>query len=130
MTKLPVLALLCSSLLLPLAAHAGDGCDGLPNWQQLKQALANARKDANGGFNLDMWGTVVATDGTVCAVAHTGAKVGDQWLGSRVISAQKANTANAFSLPGLALSTANLYSPTQPGGSLFGLQFSNRSIRR
>ena len=98
MTKLPVLALLCSSLLLPLAAHAGDGCDGLPNWQQFKQALANACKDANGGFNLDMWGTVVATDGTVCAVAHTGAKVGDQWLGSRVISAQKANTANAFSL--------------------------------
>ena len=72
-----------------------------------------------------MWGTVVATDGTVCAVAYTGAKVGDQWLGSRVISAPKANTANAFSLPGLALSTANLYSATQPGGSLFGLQFSN-----
>mgnify|MGYP005749461075 CR=1 FL=1 len=47
MTKLPVLALLCSSLLLPLAAHAGDGCDGLPNWQQLKQALANPRKDDN-----------------------------------------------------------------------------------
>jgi hypothetical protein len=38
--------------------------------------------------------------------------------GSRVISAQKANTANAFSLPGLALSTANLYSAVQPGGSL------------
>ena len=43
----------------------------------------------------------------------------------RVISAQKANTANAFSLPGLAISTANLFSATQPGGSLFGLQFSN-----
>jgi uncharacterized protein GlcG (DUF336 family) len=42
-----------------------------------------------------------------------------------VISAQKANTANAFSLPGLALSTANLYSAVQPGGSLFGLQESN-----
>jgi uncharacterized protein GlcG (DUF336 family) len=42
-----------------------------------------------------------------------------------VISAQKANTANAFSLDGLALSTANLFSPTQPGGSLFGLQESN-----
>ena len=41
------------------------------------------------------------------------------------ISAQKANTANAFSLPGLALSTANLYAPAQPGGSLFGLQLSN-----
>ena len=42
-----------------------------------------------------------------------------------MISAQKANTANAFSLPGLALSTANLYTAVQPGGSLFGLQESN-----
>jgi uncharacterized protein GlcG (DUF336 family) len=42
-----------------------------------------------------------------------------------VISAQKANTANAFSLAGFALSTANLYAPVQPGGSLFGLQESN-----
>ena len=48
-----------------------------------------------------------------------------QWPGSRVISAQKANTANAFSLPGLSLSTANLYTAVQPGGSLFGLQESN-----
>lgn len=42
-----------------------------------------------------------------------------------MISAQKANTANAFSLPGLALSTANLYAAVQPGGSLYGLQHSN-----
>ena len=42
-----------------------------------------------------------------------------------MISAQKANTANAFSLPGLALSTANLYTAVQPGGTLFGLQESN-----
>jgi uncharacterized protein GlcG (DUF336 family) len=50
---------------------------------------------------------------------------GEQWPGSRVISAQKANTANSFSLPGLALSTANLWAAVQPGGSLFGLQESN-----
>jgi uncharacterized protein GlcG (DUF336 family) len=50
---------------------------------------------------------------------------GDQWPGSRAISAQKANTANAFSLDGFALSTANLFAATQPGGSLFGLQESN-----
>ena len=55
-----------------------------------------------------MWATVVDRDGVVCAVAFTGDDRGDQWPGSRVISAQKANTANAFSLPGLALSTANL----------------------
>ncbi len=72
-----------------------------------------------------MWGTIVDRDGVVCAVAFTGGDRGDQWPGSRVISAQKANTANAFSLPGLALSTANLYTATQPGGSLFGLQHSN-----
>jgi len=42
-----------------------------------------------------------------------------------VISAQKANTANSFSLPGLALSTANLYAAVQPGGTLYGLQHSN-----
>jgi uncharacterized protein GlcG (DUF336 family) len=58
-------------------------------------------------------------------VAFQGGYRGDQWPGSRVISAQKANTANAFSLDGLALSTANLFSAVQPGGSLFGLQESN-----
>jgi uncharacterized protein GlcG (DUF336 family) len=72
-----------------------------------------------------MWGTIVNRDGVVCAVAFTGSDRGDQWPGSRVISAQKANTANAFSLPGLALSTANLYTAVQPGGSLYGLQHSN-----
>jgi uncharacterized protein GlcG (DUF336 family) len=107
-------------------------CQGLPNWQQLKNALTTARNGgstlgvtANGGLELDMWGSVVNRDGIVCAVAFTGGNRGDQWPGSRVISAQKANTANAFSLPGLALSTANLYTATQPGGSLFGLQLSN-----
>src|SRR5258707_2026325 len=100
-------------------------CNQLPNFAALKAALAKARQSSNGGFNLDMWGTIVDRDGAVCAVAFTGSNRGDQWPGSRVISAQKANTANAFSLPGLVLSTANLYSAVQPGGSLFGLQLSN-----
>lgn len=84
-----------------------------------------------------MWGTIVDRNGVVCAVAFSGSNSGSQWLGSRVISAQKANTANAFSLDssssgngsgqatGLSLSTANLYSAVQPGGSLYGLQASN-----
>jgi uncharacterized protein GlcG (DUF336 family) len=100
-------------------------CQGLPSYAQLQAALAAARAEPNGGFNLDMWGTIVNRDGIVCAVAFTGSDRGSQWPGSRVISAQKANTANAFSLPQLALSTANLYSAVQPGGSLFGLQASN-----
>jgi uncharacterized protein GlcG (DUF336 family) len=116
-------------------ANAGDSsdenadvqsvCSQLPSHAKLHAALAAARAQSNGGFNLDMWGTVVNRDGIVCAVAFTGSNRGAQWPGSRVISAQKANTANAFSLPQLALSTANLFSAVQPGGSLFGLQASN-----
>jgi uncharacterized protein GlcG (DUF336 family) len=108
-------------------AKAGPGseCSGLPTHAMLRAALKSARAQLNGGFNLDMWATVVNRDGVVCAVAFTGTSRGDQWPGSRVISAQKANTANAFSLAGLALSTANIYSAVQPGGSLYGLQHSN-----
>jgi len=100
-------------------------CALLPSHDDLQAALTWARMQSNGGFNLDMWGTVVNRDGVVCAVAFTGANRGSQWPGSRAISAQKANTANAFSLPGLALSTADLFSAVQPGGSLYGLQASN-----
>jgi uncharacterized protein GlcG (DUF336 family) len=102
-----------------------SACNQLPSFNQLKAALVSAQGQSNGGFGLNMWGTIVNRDGVVCAVAFTGADRGAQWPGSRVISAQKANTANAFSLPALALSTANLYSAVQPGGSLFGLQASN-----
>lgn len=95
----------------------------------LHAKLANAIEDTPGlaGFKLNMWATIVDNNGVVCAVANTDPSSNNaQWLGSRVISAQKANTANAFSLTnGLALSTANLWAATQPGGSLFGLQFSN-----
>jgi len=115
----------CILLLGSSGSYALTKCKDLPSADELKQALTAARMADNGGFNLDMWATMVNRDGQVCAVVFTGADRGAQWPGSRVISAQKASTANAFSLPGLALSTANLWQPTQPGGSLFGLQFSN-----
>ncbi|MGC2637565.1 MAG: heme-binding protein [Acidobacteriaceae bacterium] len=118
-------ALSASAQPFPGEPSSPSACIGLPSHAQLQMALAAARSQANGGFNLDMWGVVVNRDGVVCAVAFTGANRGSQWPGSRNIAAQKANTANAFSLPGLALSTADLYSATQPGGSLFGLQASN-----
>src|SRR5690242_16841436 len=114
-----------TALTAPLAAANQAACNGLPSHTALRNALTAARQQMNGGFNLDMWATVVNRDGVVCAVAFTGSNRGDQWPGSRVISAQKANTANAFSLPALALSTANLWAAVQPGGSLYGLQHSN-----
>lgn len=117
--------MLALTFLLAAATAEAKPCEGLPDHGTLKKALTDARNQPNGGLNLDMWATLVDRTGTVCAVAFTGGSVDAQWLGSRVISAQKANTANAFSLKGLALSTANLYSAVQPGGSLYGLQASN-----
>jgi uncharacterized protein GlcG (DUF336 family) len=79
-----------------------------------------------------MWLTLVDGSGIVCAVVtsldgtrNNADVTSDIWLGSRLISAQKANTANSFATGLLALSTANLYAAVQPGGSLFGLQASN-----
>jgi hypothetical protein len=118
----------------------GGGCNSLPGWSALKSALNSAITPAsgpNGGLGFNMWGTIVDNSGIVCAVAFSGSGFTAQWLGSRVIAAQKANTGNSFSLgknstpggslfpQGLALSSANLYSAVQPGGSLFGLQASN-----
>lgn len=106
-----------------------SACKDVPSFNDLRAALKSvapgANKTVNGGLNNNMWATVVNRDGVVCAVVFTGADRQTQWPGSRVISAQKANTANAFSLTGFALSTANLYAATQPGGSLYGLQHSN-----
>ncbi len=117
-------AAIAASMMLG-ASFAQAGCGDLPTWGQLKAALIAAVATETSGLNFQMWGTLVDRDGVVCAVAFSGPDRGAQWPGSRVISAQKANAANAFSLDGLALSTANLYSAVQPGGSLYGLQHSN-----
>ncbi|CAB3785891.1 GlcG/HbpS family heme-binding protein [Paraburkholderia fynbosensis] len=79
--------------------------------------------DANGGIFKPnrMWAAIVDREGHLCSVIKTG----DAWPGSRAIAIAKAYTANGFSNDALALSTANLYAATQPGGSLYGLNNSN-----
>ena len=127
-TRTRVLAGLALLLLAPAAAasaSSGTLQQSLPDHAAVTVALREIVAESNGGFGLQMWATIVDRDGLVRVVAMSGKDRGDQWPGSRVISAQKASTANAFSLPGLSLSTANLYSAVQPGGSLFGLQESN-----
>lgn len=119
--------LLASVLLFPTISFAQlPDCTamGIPTYAQLTQQLQTIVSGQNGGFGFAMWATIVDRKGEVCLVTSSGG-AGEEWPGSRVISAQKANTANAFSLPKFALSTANLYTAVQPGRSLFGLQESN-----
>jgi uncharacterized protein GlcG (DUF336 family) len=111
------------------AASVQANCQGLPTAGQLKQWLASAPGeggDAGGLFHgTRMWGSVVNRDGEVCAAATSTADPTQVWPGSQAIAKAKAYTANAFSLDTLALSTARLYTFTQPGHSLWSLGQSN-----
>ncbi|NWG45037.1 MAG: heme-binding protein [Alphaproteobacteria bacterium] len=110
------------------SAPAAD-CSALPDHGTLASALGDIVKPgnstANGGLGNHMWAVLVDRSGAVCAVARSGQSYDAQWIGSRAIAAKKAFTANAFSLPNFALSTANLYFPSQPGNSLYALETGN-----
>ena len=101
-------------------------CDNLPDHEAMTGALSTIMEAGeNGGLGNHVWASVVDRDGVVCAVTFSGENRGSQWPGGRVLAVQKANTANAFSLPRRAFSTSNLYAATQPGGNLYGLYGSN-----
>lgn len=136
--KNPMRALLLAAVLLPsLPTHAEPASAGASDDSRLLSscavpALVVAAIQAqlplvvnlqNGGIFAPnrMWSAVVDREGRLCSVV----KVGDAWPGSRAIAIAKAGAANDFSNDGLALSTANLYAATQPGGSLYGLNNSN-----
>jgi uncharacterized protein GlcG (DUF336 family) len=97
--------------------------------ETLRKALRASVKPSggptNGGLDNHMWAAVVDRIGIVRAVCFSGDALGDQWPGSRSIAIAKANTANAFSLPTFAFSTANLYFGAQPGGFLYGILETN-----
>lgn len=105
-------------------AQADKGCS-IPDAivDSLQAKLATVVQMVNGGiFSPNrMWSAVVDRKGRLCSVIV----VGDSWPGSRAIAIAKAFTGNAFSNDALALSTTMLYTPTQPGGSLYGLNESN-----
>ena len=111
------------------AGANGSDCAAVPDHQRLTEALrevvAPGDIEVNGGLGNHMWAVVVNRAGLICTVTRSGESFGDQWPGSRSIAAEKAFAANAFSLPGFALSTANLYWPSQPENSLYALVTSN-----
>jgi len=111
------------------AAAAQSKCQGLPTEAALRDLLNAAPAaggEAGGLFHgTRMWGAIVNRSGEICTYATSTADPSQVWPGSQAIAKSKAYTANAFSLDTLPLSTARLYTFTQPGHSLWSLGQSN-----
>jgi uncharacterized protein GlcG (DUF336 family) len=125
-----------SFLLMGLMCVQGfaAACTDVPDVNALKAGLDAAQSMTTTGlggkvgglFNgTRMWAAVVNRDGEVCAFATSTTDATQVWPGSQAIAKAKAYAANAFSLDVLPLSTASLYTLTQPGHSLASLGQSN-----
>jgi uncharacterized protein GlcG (DUF336 family) len=121
---------------MPLLADDDNNasCTGLPTAAQLKAALvaapnytgAGIKPPVGGLFNgTKMWAAVVNRSGVLCASVTSTDDPTQVWPGSQAIAKSKAYTGNAFSLDNNPLSTAMLYTLTQPGHSLWSLGQSN-----
>lgn len=116
------------------AQGPGSGCQAMPSAAQLREwmvAAAALQGPPVGGTvgglfgGARMWAAVVNRDGEICAATTSTEDPKQVWPGSQAIAKSKAYTANAFSLDPLPLSTARLYTFTQPGHSLWSLGQSN-----
>jgi uncharacterized protein GlcG (DUF336 family) len=100
------------------------GCADVPTSADLQRLLkaAPAQNGDAGGLNHGkaMWGAVVDRNGRLCALAASTDDTAATWPGSRAISIAKASTSNAFSSDVAPMSTARLYTLSQPGHSLWG----------
>jgi uncharacterized protein GlcG (DUF336 family) len=109
---------------LTCRAQGKPDCSDLPTADTLKSAVQAVVKEGsskNGGMGNQEWAVIVNRDGVGCDVVFSGTNRSEQWPGSRVIAASKANTANGLSNSDYALSTANVYAASQPGQSLYSL---------
>ena len=109
----------------PQAGTASARCKDLPAADDLKKWLRAApgtEGEAGGLMSGQMeWATIVNRQGEICATAVATEDAASAWPGSQAISKAKAYTANAYSTDGTPLSTARLYTLTQPGHSLWGV---------
>jgi uncharacterized protein GlcG (DUF336 family) len=104
------------------------GCAVLPTSADLVRLLREApEKGEAGGLASGrfMWAAVVNRDGVMCAIAVSSGDPSATWPGSLGIAEAKAFTANAFSSDATPLSTARLYTLSQPGHSLWGIANGN-----
>ncbi len=109
----------------PKQGAAGASCRDLLSADDLKKWLRQAPSEggeAGGLFSGKMeWASIVNRQGEICATAVATDDAASAWPGSQAIAKAKAYTANAFSTDAMPLSTARLYTLTQPGHSLWGV---------
>jgi uncharacterized protein GlcG (DUF336 family) len=109
----------------PREGAANARCKDLPSANDLKnwlRAAPGTGGEAGGLFSGKMeWGAIVNRQGEICATSVATDDPASAWPGSQAISKAKAYTANAYSTDELALSTARLYTLSQPGHSLWGV---------
>lgn len=104
-------------------------CPNLPSADQLQALLMKAPNSGGeeGGLfhGKREWAVVINRQGEICAASASTSDPTQVWPGSLAIAESKAYTANAFGLDDKPLSTARLYTLTQPGHSLWGIAASN-----
>jgi uncharacterized protein GlcG (DUF336 family) len=109
----------------PRAGAAPASCRDLPSADDLKKWLRQAPSEggeAGGLFSGKMeWASIVNRGGEICATAASTDDPASAWPGSQAVAKAKAYTANAYSNDVMPLSTARLYTLTQPGHSLWGV---------
>ena len=108
----------------PHAGAASGACHDLPTAADLKKWLRSApgEGEAGGLFSGQMeWASIVNRQGEICATAVATDEPASAWPGSQAVAKAKAYTANAYSTDGAPLSSARLYTLTQPGHSLWGV---------
>jgi len=109
----------------PQAGGASAKCGDLPSADDLTKWLRTApgvEGEAGGLFSGRMeWAAIVNRQGEICSVAVATDDPASAWPGSQSVAKAKAYTANAYSTDGSPMSTARLYTLTQPGHSLWGV---------
>ena len=108
----------------PQQGAAKADCGSLPSADDLKKWLREAPSEGEAGGLMSgkmEWAAIVNRQGVVCATAVATEARASAWPGSQAIAKAKAYTANAYSTDTSPMSTARLYTLTQPGHSLWGV---------
>jgi uncharacterized protein GlcG (DUF336 family) len=104
------------------------GCEEVPSSQELERYLKVVPDENEAGglaHGKAEWAAVVNRQGVLCAIAVSMPDPAEAWPGSQSVAKAKAFTANAYSTDVVPMSTARLYTLTQPGHSLAGISAAN-----